>query len=259
MENLTIHWRGPETAPAVVLLHGFMGLPSDWDPVCDALARWQVGLVELQPMDPATFLEALNAAVRHRGLTRVALGGYSMGGRLAIFCAMQNPAQFPILIGVSTTPGIEDTKERETRTAADLELASRLSALKSAEEFEAFLREWWRQSIFISPRMHSGLLDQLVESRLDLSPAALADFHSLWSSGTLPSQWEAIENYPGPALLLAGSEDKKYCDITKGMQQRMAEGTFEILAGCGHQLLWEAPQELGWSIHHFLEKHADKL
>lgn len=256
MEHLTIHWQGPQTAPTIVLLHGFMGVPSDWAPVCEALGEWQIGLVELHPMDPVSFLNALSEAIRAHGLSRVAIGGYSMGGRLAIYCAMQNPALFPVLIGVSTTPGIEDAVQRETRAAADLEMANRLRALKTQEEFEGFLREWWHQGIFVSPRMHSGLLDQLVESRLDLAPATLADFHALWSSGTLPSQWEAIKNYPGSALLLIGSQDTKYSDIAKRMEQGLTDATTEILAGCGHQLLWEAPQEMGWAMHHFLEKHA---
>ena len=256
METLKFQTLGPKCGPALVCLHGFLGTCFDWIPFAQELQRLRPDIQILLPDLPghgesvsispqnftARICETLNAA----GISRAALAGYSLGGRLALAAAIEHPQRFPAFIGISTTAGIENPNERNARCEADAKLAQRLRE----ESFESFLRDWWSLPIFESPK--KTLVDEFLASRLTQNPAALAEVLEAWSTGFLPAQWSELHTYSGSALLLAGECDAKYSLLARRMAESFRSAKTEILPACGHRLLEEAPLELARAAVEFL-------
>src|SRR5439155_26158300 len=105
----------PET---VVLLHGFAGTGRLWDPVVARLdgERYRPLAPDLRghgtaaARRPVTFAGCVHdvlGVVPHRFV----LGGYSMGGRIALHVALAAPERVARLILVATTAGLEDPAE----------------------------------------------------------------------------------------------------------------------------------------------------
>ena len=256
METLKFQTLGPECGPALVCLHGFLGTGSDWLPFAQELHRLRPEIQILLPdlpghgesvsIPPDNFTERLIETLDAAGIPRAAIAGYSLGGRLALAAAIAQPHRFPRFIGISSTAGIDSSLERTARLEADAKLAQRLRE----DSFASFLRDWWSLPIFDSPKKIPA--DQFLASRLAQKPAALAEVLEAWSPGALPALWRELPDYPGSALLLAGKFDSKYSLAACRMSEVFRSAQTQILPGCGHRLLDEAPQNLALSVAEFL-------
>ena len=110
--NLTYTVKG-DGAP-LVAMHGFANSTYTWEPVMDALAgRFQAFAYDhrghggsskrLGPFGIETLTEDLLALLNFWGLDRVHLMGHSMGGRVALWCALEHPERVDslMLVGAS--------------------------------------------------------------------------------------------------------------------------------------------------------------
>ena len=135
---------------AAVLLHGFTLTGRSWDPVLarlppevDARAldlRGHGAARDARPIDVGAVVEDV-AAATPAGAT---LGGYSLGGRVALRAALDRPGRFGRLVLVGATAGIADPAERARRRAADAALAARMEGMT----IEAFADEWGALDVF---------------------------------------------------------------------------------------------------------------
>ena len=256
METLKFQTLGPSGGPALVCLHGFLGTGSDWIPFAQELQRLRPDIQILLPdlpghgeavsIPPQNFTARLCETLDSAQISRAALAGYSLGGRLAFAAAIEHPQRFPAFIGISTTAGIENPDERNTRCEAD----SKLARCLREESFESFLRDWWSLPIFESPKKTPD--DKFLASRGTQNPAAMAEVLETWSPGVLPSLWNELPAYLGDALLLAGEADSKYSLLARRMAESFRSAKTQILPSCGHRLLEEAPLELARAVGEFL-------
>lgn len=118
LNGLRFHFRdwGSESAPPLVLLHGFTGHARSWDTfaraMCDrfrVLALDQRGHGETEWADdyaPERMVEDIEAFVRALRLQRFALLGLSMGGRNAYAYAARHPETLDRLVIVDIGPEI---------------------------------------------------------------------------------------------------------------------------------------------------------
>ena len=108
----------------LVLLHGFTQTRHSWDPVLAALDGRARAMAPDLPghgsaaARPASFA-ACTGYVRALADERIALCGYSMGGRIALTAALALGARVERLVLVGASPGIADPAEREQRRVAD--------------------------------------------------------------------------------------------------------------------------------------------
>ncbi|MEN9470092.1 MAG: hypothetical protein RL630_1825 [Verrucomicrobiota bacterium] len=256
MDALKFQILGTKGGPALVCLHGFLGVGADWLPFAEEFLRLrpdvQIRLPDLPghgesaSIPPENFVERLAATLDSAAITRAALAGYSLGGRLALSAALGQPDRFPAFIGISTTAGIESPEERKSRREADAKLAKRLRQ----DSFKSFLRDWWNLPVFDSPKKENSA--DFLASRITQNPAALAEVLEKWSPGVLPSLWKELPAYPGDALLLAGEADAKYSLHARRMAESFRSAKTQILPACGHRLLDEAPLDLARSVADFL-------
>ena len=256
MEPLKFQILGPAGSPALVCLHGFLGTANDWLPFAEEFQLFRPDFQILLPdlpghgesasIPPDDFVDRLVTTLDSAGIPRATLAGYSLGGRLALAAALSRPDRFCAFIGISTTAGLGSPEERNSRREADAKLADRLRV----DSFESFLRDWWSLPIFDSPKKTASA--QFLASRLAQNPAALAEVLEKWSPGVLPPLWNDLPAYPGSALLLAGEVDAKYSLLARRMAEAFRSAQTQILPGCGHRLLEEAPRELAQATAEFL-------
>ena len=249
----------------LLCLHGFLGEGNDWEKFAEAFLEhspdWQLALIDLPGHSDeevgwlcpaaAEFSQALCDLVAAEGWDKVAIAGYSLGGRLGLHTVLSFPEVFPFFIGISTTAGIDDEEERTRRVDSDAALAKRL---RSGADFAGFLREWWHQPVFASPARVGIDLENFVTSRQWRDPIRMAACLETWSSGRMPSQWSALPDYPGRALLLSGEADRKYAFAAERMQAGFQNAEHLVVPEAGHQLLMEKPQEVARAMAAFLNQ-----
>jgi 2-succinyl-6-hydroxy-2,4-cyclohexadiene-1-carboxylate synthase len=188
------------------------------------------------------FLEALQ--MRHWGLV-----GYSMGGRLALYLALQFPAYFDRVILESASPGLQDQVARDRRFTHDLNLAQKLET-SSLEDFTQFLRDWYNQPLFASLKNHP-YFQAIFDRRLDNQPLELAKALRGLSVGVQPSLWDQLAKNQLPIVLLVGALDLKFVTIAQAMVESGQNLQLQIIQNCGHSIHLEKAELFAEQIRRF--------
>ncbi|MFI5053708.1 MAG: alpha/beta fold hydrolase [Acidimicrobiia bacterium] len=212
-----------------VFVHGFTQTPAtSWEPVTSLLP----GGAQLPSVSAAP--DFVNAAAA------LALGpaeyvGYSMGGRLCLQLALDQPDVVERLVLVSASPGIADPDARAARRNSDELLAQSIEA----DGVRAFLERWLRQPLFASlPRDRAGIEDRERHATVE----SLTHQLRVLGQGSQPSNWERLGELRMPVLLIAGELDAKYVTIAHRMADAIRDARVEVLAGAGHACQLEQPE-----------------
>ncbi|NLV41696.1 MAG: alpha/beta fold hydrolase [Candidatus Hydrogenedentes bacterium] len=255
---------GPKDGLPLVLLHGFLGHGGNWEEAAALLAPH--GVRVLAPdlpghggtefpdgLDWAGAVRLLDAAVAGRVAPPWHLGGYSLGGRLALQWALDFPEHVLSLTLESCSPGIADADGRAARRAADAALAARLEqAVWEDGACEAFLREWYTQPLFASLAEKPVLFERVILSRLASWPNAPGAALRAFGRGIQPSLWDALSRTASPALLITGAHDSRHGGILREMAARLAGAALEVLPDCGHAAHLEAPAAFAEKVSGFV-------
>jgi 2-succinyl-6-hydroxy-2,4-cyclohexadiene-1-carboxylate synthase len=247
----------------LVLLHGFTGCAELWTPLANALAdRWRVVAVDLlghgdsdAPADAWRYrmphaVADLAALLDALQIERTALLGYSLGGRVALAFAIEQPGRVAALGLESASPGLADPIERAARRAADASLASGLEV----DGIEVFVDAWMAQPLFASQaRLDSSHRAAVRAQRLTNRVDGLANSLRGLGTGSQPSYWPRLANLPMPVLLLAGGLDEKFTAIARDMQSRIARAALRIVEDAGHAVHVERADEHARVVGSFLQ------
>ena len=177
----------------IVFLHGFLGLPSDWEAVISYLPPCPTIKIQLPGHGQTPFTKTFSM---DPPAEKFHLVGYSMGGRLALQYARQFPHHIASLILLSTHPGLQTFQEKKIRFQEDEKWAKKLFQFPIDE----FLAQWYDQPIFQSFTPDFSM-------RREHHPKALAETLLHYSLGH--------QNFSQPkeALYLVGETDAKYRSI----------------------------------------------
>lgn len=251
---------GQPDRPAVLLLHGFLGSKDDWQEVATALASdhyliavdlpghgesaegfseedySMAGCVELL----ANLLDVLNVRI----CTPI---GYSMGGRMALYFAINNPDRCHALIIESASPGLRTEPERSDRRIHDNALAERLLN----GPLDRFLSEWYSQPLF-EPTRKAMHFDELLQRRHRNRPDGLALSLKQMGTGAQPSLWDRLADLRIPTLLLTGERDGKFTRIAQEMAALLPNCSVVTIEIAGHTLHFEAPDCYIAAVRRFL-------
>jgi 2-succinyl-6-hydroxy-2,4-cyclohexadiene-1-carboxylate synthase len=250
------------SGPPLVLLHGFTGSAASWDGHMDAFAnRYRVAAVDLighgqsdAPADPGRYtiaheIEDVIGVLDHLAMGRVALAGYSMGGRVALATAIAAPDRCSALILESASPGIADPEGRVVREAQDNEMATSIIR----EGIEPFVGRWERQPIFASQAaLPDSVRAGLRAQRLRNNPVGLANSLRGMGQGAQLPMHAFLGEIRVPTLLIAGALDEKYRMIATQMQAIMPGAVLEIVDGAGHAVHLEQPETFRRLVLDFL-------
>jgi 2-succinyl-6-hydroxy-2,4-cyclohexadiene-1-carboxylate synthase len=227
---------------SVVLLHGFSGTHRAWDGVAGCLhpQRYLPRALDLpghgeaaDAVRPITFAGCV-AHVLARSPERFVLGGYSLGGRVALHVALAAPERVRRLVLISTTAGIEDPAERAERRVVDHRLADELESVP----FEDFIERWRTQPLFAEDPLEVGALAR--EDQRRNRPDALAAVLRGIGSGEMEPLWDRLSELTMPVTVLVGDRDAKFRVLGQRMVKSLPQAELVIVSG-GHGLPLESP------------------
>ena len=253
---------GPESAPPVLVLHGFTGSAESMAAVSAPLAAdHRVARLELVghgesdapddvapcAMDACT--RQVTAAATALGFERPHLVGYSMGGRTALATAVAFPDRFASVSLIGATAGIADEADRAARIAADEALADRIER----EGLEAFVDHWMALPIFASQsRLGPDFLARARAERLRQRPKGLANSLRGMGAGAQAPVWVGLGRVTVPVMLVVGGEDAKFRAIADALSAPLPEARIEIIEGVGHAAHLEDAKAFGDVLRAFL-------
>ena len=167
--------------------------------------------------------------------------GYSMGGRLCLQLALDDPDVVERLVLVSTTAGIEDPAEQAARRAADDELAASIER----DGVDRFLERWVAQPLLASPA------DPDLADRRRNTAAGLAAALRRAGTGTQEPSWDRLGTLTMPVLLVAGSRDRKFVALAERMAAAIPGAMLVVVVDAGHTVHRDQPEEFlraltGW-------------
>lgn len=222
----------------VVLLHGFLGLPEDWQqvmaflktdlpPVCLDLNRLQSST--LSPPEAGKLIaEQILSEIPEEEMLLV---GYSMGGRLLLEALphLHERRTTAILVSTNLMPLQDD--ERDLRRTADKIWAKKF--LQDA--FLQVMTEWNSQEVF------QGSVGEPDRKPSDYDRQVLANQMTNWS---LANQYDLLQKAQiANALYIAGEKDLRY---QKFIAQWGPGSGLEIKNApqAGHRVLFDNPKYL---------------
>jgi 2-succinyl-6-hydroxy-2,4-cyclohexadiene-1-carboxylate synthase len=164
-----------------------------------------------------------------------ALGGYSMGGRVALHFAQRHRERLTSLVVLSGTLGIRDDDERERRRLRDNALADRLELIGA----QAFLDEWLAQPMFAT--LPDDPLERAARSR---DAQGLAN--SLRRAGTGNQTWlgDKLRTLDVPTHVLAGATDAKFVREAQLLEDVLPNAATSFIARAGHAAHLERPDDV---------------
>ena len=235
---------------ALVLLHGFTQTRQSWRRTAQALeGRYRALVPDLpghgQAAHRTASFDACAAYVRALAPARTfTLGGYSMGGRIALHTALTlGPEIVTRLVLVGASPGLADPAERAARRAADDALAARIETLDIA----AFAREWGAQPLF------AGQPERVAAAahadRLRNTSAGLAGALRGLGTGVMQPLWDRLPELSIPVTLIVGARDAKFRGIADAMLQRLPDAQLVVVQDAGHAVQLERPAAVADVIH----------
>jgi 2-succinyl-6-hydroxy-2,4-cyclohexadiene-1-carboxylate synthase len=236
----------------VILLHGFSGSSEEWADTAAALSGAGHVAIAIDlpghgatavPADPSRFtmpetVRDLGHVLAGFGYARAHWHGYSMGGRIALYLAITEPAQVSSLILESTSPGIAAETERAERRTEDEALASEIESRGIAW----FVEQWERRPIFASQRRapEGAVADQRAR-RLRNRAAGLAGSLRGVGQGAQAFLGTRLGGIRCPTRVLAGELDSTYVAIGRSMASAIPEADLTIVPGAGHNIHLEQP------------------
>jgi len=258
-------WRSVGEGAPLLLFNGYSGAAAGWDPGFLAALGQSFELVcpdnrgmggsQLGELDGPLTIDAMAADVEAlldaRGIERLPVAGWSMGGFVAQALATRAPDRVEALVLISTNPGGSaavpgdpgDFARLVDHSGTPREQASRLIALVFPPD--------------VAPEMDRIAGEVVAEARAELSPPTLRaqqEAMAAWIAMDQPSPATG----PGPALpvlAVCGDEDVV---IPPENSERLADRwpgcRVERFAGGGHAFMAQEPQRLAELIVSFLRE-----
>lgn len=213
-----------------VLVHGFTQTAASWDGVLDGHA------VDVHP-DTDLWTTARTIGDQAGDGAYV---GYSMGGRLCLHLALDNPSRVGRLVLLGATAGIEDEGERRARRTADDRMAGEIER----EGADAFLKRWLSHPMF-------GHLSEPGPRQRDA--AVLAACLRRLGTGMQEPLWDRLAELAMPVLVVAGDLDAKFTAIGRRMAEAVGDNArFATVPDAGHAAHLEQPAAFRAVVEEFL-------
>ena len=251
---------GPRDAPTLVLLHGFGASLQTWDAWAAELDKdWRVVRMDVAAFgltgaaldndySDAADVARLLALLEHLGLQRVALGGHSMGGRIAWNFAAAHPERVShlLLVAPDGFPDPRSTNEHTYQVSPWLGLiqlslpawALKLGVAPAYGDEKRLTADTMRryQDMMRAPGVRTALIERMRQSR---------------NSDPVPR----LQTLKMPVLLVWGDKDA-FIPISNAQDylQAIPQATLASIPLAGHVVHEEAPQLSVQAVKEFLQK-----
>jgi 2-succinyl-6-hydroxy-2,4-cyclohexadiene-1-carboxylate synthase len=237
--------------PPLLLLHGWMGDCEDYHEIIKSLrSRFYCIAIDLPGHGKTEVIgsdigyDFVNTAIGiiqlldRLEIDRCSIAGYSFGGRLALYLALEFPDRFDRVMLESTSPGLETEIERQARIIQDWQIIDQLEL----DNFDDFVRGWYQQPIFNGIDRHPSFKD-LIQHRIETNqPDNLIKSLEYAGLGMQPYLGDRLKAHTQPILLIVGTLDLKFVAIAQAIQQKCPTVRIEIIPDCSHNIHFQQPQ-----------------
>jgi len=202
--------------PWLVFLHGFSGDRREWQRVGEGLSDYPRLYLDLPGHGGSRNLGVTGFDEMSTLLTRTLLSynilklwliGYSLGGRIAMFHACQQPKGLLGVIVEGGHPGLQDADARNARLASDRRWATRFRT----EPLEKVFADWYQQPVFAS--LTDAQRDALITLRSQNNGATLAMMLETTSLAVQPDLRAALSARDFSFDYLYGERDEKFAAL----------------------------------------------
>lgn len=251
---------GNPDLPPLLLLHGWMGSSEDYRAVIESIYHHYYCLAidlpghgKTQIIDAERGYEFINTArgivelLDSLNISKCAIAGYSFGGRLALYLALEYPARFDRAIVESASPGLTTNADKQARITSDNAIIQRLQQ----GNFPQFLEDWYRQPIFEGISNHPDF-DRLLQHRLTNQPELLAKSLQYAGLAQQPHLGERLTQHQQPILLIAGAGDRKFVALNRALNLQCTCTTLTIVPDCSHNVHFSSPKMWAHLVIQFL-------
>lgn len=200
------------TGAPIVLLHGLLGDRHDWQALIEALPKRQLIALDLPGhgqsthhavSDFASTEQWLRQTLQQLGISRYWLVGYSLGGRLALYHASQQPAGLLGLWLENCHPGLPPAA-RPDRWQHDKQWATRFAN----EPLPLVLDDWYQQAVFAD--LDAASRQQLIIKRGHNHGPAIAHMLTATSLAKQPDLAPWFAKADIAIAYLSGRQDQKF-------------------------------------------------
>jgi 2-succinyl-6-hydroxy-2,4-cyclohexadiene-1-carboxylate synthase len=179
------------------------------------------------------------------------LHGYSMGGRIALYYAIESKMKLTGLIIESTSPGIEALEDRNERQQVD---QARAKVLEIAG-LEIFVNDWEKLPLFYTQyELDKSIKKAIRDMRLRQNPLRLAKTLRDYGTGQMPNLWPKLNQIKVPTCIIVGILDGKFCKIAKRMETMIQNTELNEVEQSGHTVHVEEFTEFDRIVLGFIHK-----
>lgn len=234
-------------------LHGFLGLPADWNKITPHLPFQSI----VHSLDNLTsFAASANAfneaAERLNGSllsppAKHIFVGYSLGGRLGLHSlCLGHPWHAAVFI--SANPGLTTESEKEARIAHDAAWAMRFQI----EPWNKVTESWDAQSVF------AGQKNRLARQEENFDRQKLAHLLTEFSLSKQQNLRPQIKNIQTPILWVSGAQDTKFTALATEMAQLNSNIQAWVCPDAGHRVPWESTENFVGKLQEFIGSNLKK-
>lgn len=207
---------GKSGYPWLVFLHGFSGDCREWQRVGEGLSDYPRLYLDLPGHGGSLNIGVTGFNEMSRLLTRTLLSynilkfwliGYSLGGRIAMFHACQQPKGLLGVIVEGGHPGLQDADARNARLASDRHWATRFRT----EPLEKVFTDWYQQPVFAS--LTDAQREALITLRSQNNGATLAMMLEATSLAVQPDLRPALSARDFSFDYIYGERDEKFAAL----------------------------------------------
>lgn len=253
---------GPKNGPPIVLLHGFPLNHTMWDAQAKYLSGkgYRVIRPDLRGhgqspavAEPATMLhmvEDVLIILDNLKITKFRLGGFSMGGYVALELTYRHAGRVEALLLVDTRaePDTDDAKKGRRQTI------DQIRARGNVVLVETMLPKLLSEQ---TTKQRPELVEQVRKMIMD-TPRDGA-LHALEGIMQRPDQRPNLGSISVPTLIVVGAEDKITPPEAAQVMQRGIKGSqLRIVTGAAHTVPMEQPEPLNHFLDHWTQGFADK-
>ena len=236
--------------PWLVFLHGFSGDNREWQtvgaqlPDCPQLYLDLPGHGGSQDIAVTGFSDVnqlLTNTLLSYNILNYWLVGYSLGGRVAMFYACQQPQGLAGLIVEGGHPGLRDAAEREVRSDSDTRWARRFRD----EPLTSVFQDWYQQPVFAS--LTDAQREELITLRSQNNGATLAAMLQATSLAEQPDLRVALSACAAPFHYLYGERDHKFAALAAELHAER-----HVIPNAGHNAHRDNPAAVAASLAQIL-------
>lgn len=213
----------------VYALHGFLGLPTDWQgvlPDCVSIDLYQEGLASPEEGLMA-WAKSFNKLAAEDPRPKM-LVGYSLGGRLALHALLADSSIWEGAVIVSANPGGLSQERQAARLLVDDAWAERFAI----EPWDRLMNAWDSQGAFAGsfpiPRNES-----------DYDRSLLAATLRGWSLGLQADLRQGIASLNIPLLWIVGEHDSAAVATAESISLAHRQSKKIVVPNAGHRLPWD--------------------